>query len=138
MLAELRTRRLGEQEALIAALAEERAAAAAAQADAERAIDAAKHAELSAAKVLADLRAQADSARKQVGWILPMPVRFSWCCAAAALGLPSSMATGGVGVGGTLAMRSRSSPVVELPGCCFAAISVKLSDLILASEASIQ
>ena len=46
--------------------AEERAAAASQQAEAERAVDAAKHAELSAAKVLADLKAQADGARKQV------------------------------------------------------------------------
>ncbi len=50
--------------------AEERAAAASQQAEAERAVDAAKRAELSAAKVLADLKAQADGARKQVRRIL--------------------------------------------------------------------
>ncbi|GAB4821580.1 hypothetical protein N2152v2_008626 [Parachlorella kessleri] len=65
-LTELRNQRLSEQEALITTLAEERAAAASQQAEAERAVDAAKRAELSAAKVLADLKAQADGARKQV------------------------------------------------------------------------
>ena len=46
------------QAAIIAQLAEERAAAARQQANAERAVDAARGAELAAAKLLADLQAQ--------------------------------------------------------------------------------
>lgn len=73
VLADLRIRRLEEQESLIAALAAERAAAVAQQADAERAVDAARCAELSAAKLLGELKAQADGARKQVGWPRALP-----------------------------------------------------------------
>lgn len=47
-----------EQAAIIAQLSEERAAAARQQAAAERAVDAARGAELAAAKLLADLQAQ--------------------------------------------------------------------------------
>lgn len=68
---------------LVAALAEERAAAARQQADAERAVDAARSAELSAAKVLADLKAQADTMRQQVGRLLLLLSRIesvAGCC----------------------------------------------------------
>lgn len=59
LLAELRSQRLAEQEAALAQLGRERAAAARQQSTAERAVDAARGAELAAAKLLGDLQAQA-------------------------------------------------------------------------------
>lgn len=61
LLADLRSQRMAEQGALIAQLAEERSAAARQQGEAEHAVDAARGAELAAAKILADLQAK-------VGW----------------------------------------------------------------------
>lgn len=58
LLADLRSQRMAEQEALLTRLGEERAAAARQQSSAERAVDAARGAELEAAKLLADLQTQ--------------------------------------------------------------------------------
>lgn len=58
LLADLRARRLAEQEAMIGQLAQERAAAAAQQGGAEAAVDAARAAELAAAMLLADVQAK--------------------------------------------------------------------------------
>lgn len=60
---------MAEQAAAIGQLAEERAAAARQQGAAERAVDAARGAELVAAKLLADLQAQVGADR--LGWIMP-------------------------------------------------------------------
>ncbi len=59
LLADLRSRRLAEQEAAIAQLARERAAAAEQQSGAEAAVDAARAAELAAAKLLTEMQAKA-------------------------------------------------------------------------------
>lgn len=65
LLRDLREQRMAEQAAIISQLAEERGAAAAQQAAAERAVDAARQSELAAAKLLADLQAQV---RWGLGW----------------------------------------------------------------------
>ena len=76
LLAELRSQRMAEQEAQIAQLAEERGAAARQQGCAERAVDAARGAELSAAKLLADLQSQVGGA----GWISGLVAFFRSSC----------------------------------------------------------
>jgi hypothetical protein len=83
LLAELRTQRMAEQEALLSKLAQERTAAARQQSSAERAVDAARGAELEASTLLADLQSQVTGRICNHGCQISasLPCRFFICSA---------------------------------------------------------
>jgi membrane protein involved in colicin uptake len=80
LLAEQRSQREAEQEALAARLAAERAAAAERQSSAERAVDAARGAELEAAKAVADLKGQVRPLGAARFWGGGQPFNHQRCC----------------------------------------------------------